>query len=162
MVFYFNYTLEQSKVNINFTNYHKFNIHNKLRTWKNSCDIIEIYGKAKWDIIDILNEHYNKNYNLENWINNIYEEVSFFLNEAGSNSLNHTKNKTPLKFHLFLGKLGFIIGIEQECIFNPKYIQKNNIKTNEGRGFKFYKICKNKIFFDNPTKAKIIFMEETF
>ena len=150
--------------------YHNFFVHELEEKRKDSinCQIIKRYGDAKWTIVDILNARYKENlkakFDLHNWINhNQEDEIAYFLNETGSNALNYSEFCAPKKFHLWLGKKGFVIGIEQKGEgFNALQINRLRLKDNEGAGFEFYRNCKNKIFFDKPEDAKIIFMEFKF
>lgn len=135
------------------------------RTWKNADEIVEQYAKAKERIITMLNTKYSallkEPFSLMNWINkNINDEVSYFLSEAGSNTLNHSQFKAPYKFHLWQGEKGFVIGVEQKGNgFPAEKIWKDGIKTNEGNAFTFFQKCQSVIFFDNPHNSRIVFME---
>jgi hypothetical protein len=145
----------------------QFTIHKKeeIRTHLISDNLIDHYGKTKWEIVDLLNNHYNQNkFNLYNWLNkNKDDEVSYFLNEVGSNSLNHSPFLAPYKFHLWLGESGFIIAIEQKGEgFNANFINQNRIKDNQGAAFTFFRNCKNQIFFDDPNNTKTVFMQQIF
>ncbi|MBU0457325.1 MAG: hypothetical protein ABH824_05125 [Nanoarchaeota archaeon] len=166
MVINFNKILPESLENIDFNRYCHFLIHEKeeVRTYTNSDEIISNYGDAKWNIIDLLNEKFNSNFDLHNWINkNKDDEISYFLNEAGSNSLNHSQFKAPYKFHLWLGEESFVIGIEQKGKgFNAKEIDDKRIKDNEGNAFEFFRNCKSEVFFDDCEDAKIVFIEFKF
>jgi len=166
MTLHFDKNVHQALDKIEFFDYHEIIVHQQKeeRTHSNSCQIIEIYGKAKWQIVDLLNEQYGTNFNLHNWLKkDKSDEVSYFLNEAGSNCLNYSEFKTPYMFHLWFGKKGFIIGIEQNGKgFNAKEVYQQGIKTNEGNAFDFFENCNHKVFFDNPTDAKIVFFKHTF
>ena len=166
MTLHFDKNVHQSLERIEFFDYHEMiiNQNEEERTHLNSCQIIEIYGKAKWQIVDLLNEQYNTNFDLHNWLKKDKNDgVSYFLNEAGSNCLNYSEFKSPAKFHLWLGRKGFIIGIEQKGKgFNAKEVYQQEIKTNEGNAFNFFKNCNQKVFFDNPNNAKIVFFKHNF
>lgn len=126
------------------------------------------YGKAKWAIVDLLNESYshrfNEPINLHNWLNyNESDEVSYFLNEAGSNTLNYADGKISSTFHLWRGEKGFVIGIEQDGnSFDALRIDTLRLRENEGAGFDFYRKCRGTIFFDDKNKAKIIYFMQTW
>src|SRR3989338_2576413 len=82
---------------------------------KRTEESIVHYGNAKWTIVDMLNERYstilNTEFNLHHWLHyNEHDEVAYFLNEAGSNTLNHSEFKAPSQFHLWMGRKGFVIG----------------------------------------------------
>ena len=113
------------------------------------------YDNAKEQIIQKINKRYNKSHDQYNWIINKEDELSFFLNEAGSNARlygNKLKNIT-----LYLSNSSYIIEYEQNKTFNPQNVATYNIKKNRGAGFKFYKSCKATIFFNNITNANKIF-----
>ncbi|MBS3116964.1 hypothetical protein J4421_05200 [Candidatus Woesearchaeota archaeon] len=156
---------------INFTKKHyKFAVHDQKepRQAHNSDEIIPLYGNAKWAVVDILNEQYShlliSPIDLYNWLHyNENDEVSYFLNEAGSNALSHSQFKVPAKFHLWQGTKGFVIAIEQKGKgFNAKEVDQKRIKDNEGAAFNFFRKCKNKIFFDEPEDARVVYMEFLF
>src|SRR3989338_7434284 len=127
-------------------------------------ETIEVYGHAKWKIVDLLNEKYSTilkdKFDLYNWLDyNEHDEVAYFLNEAGSNALNHSEFKMPSHFHLWMGKKGFVIGIEQQGRgFDAEKINRENIKSNEGAAFEFYRKCKGMVFFDDPKNAQIVYL----
>jgi len=165
MVLNFGKILNDSFKNINFhNNYKEFPLDQNDLT----NDIVNQYGEIKWLIINILNQQYNQiltnKFDLYNWLNrNEKDEVSYFLNETGSNIFNYSEEKRPYKFHLWLGDRGFIIGIEQKGKgFNAKSINTNKIKDNEGAAFNFYRQCRSNIFFDDPENARIIYLEYLF
>ena len=82
------------------------------------------------------------------------------MNEAGSNTLNHSQFKAPSHFHLWMGKKGFVIGIEQQGKgFNAQKINQEKIKEGEGAAFEFFRKCKGTIFFDEPKKARVVYLE---
>jgi len=145
-------------------NSHKLEVHSKEHLAEHSHELINKYGDAKWAVIDLLNQNFNKvlkdKFDLYNWLNhNENDEVAYFINEVGSNSLNYSEFKAPHKFHLFLGKCGFIIGIEQKGKgFDATKVDKQGIKENEGAGFNFFRNCKSIIFFDNPNDTKIVYL----
>ncbi|MDO8656360.1 MAG: hypothetical protein Q7K45_03915, partial [Nanoarchaeota archaeon] len=130
--------------------------------------LIETYGNAKWAIVDMLNERYstilNTEFNLHHWLHyNEHDEVAYFLNEAGSNTLNHSEFKAPSHFHLWMGRKGFVIGIEQQGKgFNAQRINEEKIKEGEGAAFEFYRSCKSTVFFDDSANAKIIYFQYFF
>ena len=130
--------------------------------------VIEKYGHNKWAIVDILNEKYGEmmfnKFDLYNWLEkNKDDEVAYFLNEAGSNSLNYSEYLIPSYFHLWLGKNGFVIGIEQKGKgFNAAKINEEMLQENKGGGFTFFRQCRNKIFFDNATDARVVYLEVKF
>ena len=113
----------------------------------------------------MLNQKYSRllenGFDLYNWLNyQNKDEVAYFLNEAGSNALNYSQFKAPSKFHLWFGKKGFIIGIEQKGQgFNASKVDSERLKDNQGAAFDFFRNCKSKIFFDNDQDAKIVYME---
>lgn len=134
----------------------EFSIHEaeELRT----DDVLNTYGTAKWAIIDLLNNHYAQNdvhYDLYNWLlENKEDEVAYFLNEGGSNCLTHSEYKAPSKFKVWLGKKGFVIGMEQKGkgFSIAEAIQK------AGGFFGFFAQSKSIIFFDQRQEARAIFM----
>ncbi len=176
MTLNFQKTLQQALQRISFSTngldnqYYELTIHDKkeLRTRALSDEIISRYGKAKWKIVDMLNQQYSTvlgdKFDLYNWLhNNEEDELAYFLNEIGSNCLNYSEFKTPSKFHLWLGSKGFVVGIEQKGDgFNTEEIYQQNIKQNEGAGFQFLDRCKNTVFFDDVENTRIVFMEHIF
>jgi len=168
MTLNFTKSLQESLQKLGQHEYHEFVVHSEERILTNSDEVIDVYGKTKWAIVDLLNNNYSHTikdkFDLYNWLNhNTNDEVSFFLNEAGSNCLNYSEHKTPHKFHLWLGEKGFIIGIEQQGNgFNAVNVDENRIKENEGRAFDFFRECQNEVFFDDANEARIIFFEQLF
>ena len=140
----------------------------EMKTHLISDEVIEKYGRAKWAVVDILNEKYGailfNKFDLHNWLEkNKDDEVAYFLNEAGSNSLNYSQYLAPSYFHLWLGKNGFVIGIEQKGNgFNARNINENRIKEHQGGAFAFFRECKGTVFFDNSENAKVVFFELKF
>ncbi len=138
--------------------------HSRIRTE----ETIQQYGDAKWKIVDILNRKYSTilkdKFDLYNWLDyNENDEVAYFLNEAGSNTLHYSEFKAPSRFHLWLGERGFVIGIEQQGKgFNAQKIDAEKIKENEGAAFEFFRKCKSTVFFDDPREARIIYLLHPF
>jgi hypothetical protein len=168
MTINFDHTLGDALEQIEFTEeLRQFLVHEEEqeRDHNLSCEIIEKYGNIKWQIVDLLNEKFSHcltdKFDLYNWINlNANDELSYFLNEAGSNCLNYSQYKAPYRFHLWLGVKGFVVAIEQKGTgFNAQEILDKGIKTNEGAAFDFFKNCRSKIFFDNHENAKTVFMQ---
>ncbi len=160
MVISFQFDLKKALKSINLTEEKKTIVIEKRR---DEAEFIECYGKAKWAIVDLLNEQYAKLFNspidLYNWLNyNESDEVAYFLNEAGSNTLNYAELKKPSAVHLWWGKKGFVIGIEQEGRgFDAARIDLLRLRENEGAGFEFFRKCKGTVFFDDVKEAKIIY-----
>ncbi len=133
---------------------------------KNTEHFIEEYGSAKWSIAETLNKKYGKalrtKINLYNWLHyDESDEISYFLNEAGSNALNYSScssGKQPSQFRLWLGRKGFIIAVEQLDRFNALQVHEHRIKKNEGAAFSFFRRCKSTIFFDQPEEARKVFL----
>lgn len=163
MTIHFQHTLSQALEQIEFTGEPTTLPIHPHQTKRTEETIIQ-YGKAKWAIIDKLNERYstilNMEFNLHHWLHyNEHDEVAYFLNEAGSNALNHSQFKAPSHFHLWLGKKGFVIGIEQQGKgFDAVKINEEKIKEGEGAAFEFFRACKGTIFFDEPQKARVVYM----
>jgi len=164
MALSFQHTLPQALENIQFFGEQTIipiHPHQKERTE----ETITHYGQAKWAIVDKLNERYssvlNTEFNLHHWLHyNEYDEVAYFLNEAGSNTLIHSQFKAPSHFHLWLGKKGFVIGIEQRGKgFNAEKINTEKKKKNEGAAFEFYRKCKGRVFFDDSVNARRVYLE---
>ena len=170
MAISFHKTLPHALSLINLQQHQEFIIHDQEspRTFSLSDDIISLYGDHKWAIVDILNQQYShllpSPFDLYNWLSyKDHDEVAYFLNEAGSNVLSYSQYKAPWKFHLWLGKKGFIIGIEQKGQgFDAQRIDEKRIKENEGAAFAFYRNCKSTIFFDNAKEARMVLMEYLF
>lgn len=170
MTLCFQTKLDDSLQKIELINYHHFLLQEspKSRTISNSDELIEAYGKIKWQIIDLLNQQYSEvlvePFNLYNWLNyNTNDEAAYFLNEAGSNCLNYSEHKIPHQFHLWLGQKGFVVGIEQlGSGFDAEKIHEKNIKENEGSGFEFFRNCRSRIFFDDKNNSRMVLMEFLF
>lgn len=162
MALNFDRTLQESLARIGMKKYRKIEVHAIEEVRTPACShIIETYGKAKWEVVERLNAHYGKNFDLHNWLNyNESDEVAYFLNEAGSNCLNYADFKAPSKFHLWKGRRGFVIGIEQIGEgFDAINVDLLKLKQNEGAAFEFFRRCKSNIFFDDPKSSNIVFME---
>ena len=167
MVISFHKNISASLKSIHLQQHQEFLVHSQesKRTHLTSDDLIALYGNHKWAVVDILNREYRHlletPFDLYHWLNyKEHDEVAYFLNEAGSNALSHSEFLVPYKFHLWLGKKGFIIGIEQKGkSFNAEKVNQKRIKDNEGAAFEFYRNCKSTVFFDNPQEARIVFME---
>ncbi len=161
MTISYSQTLTHALIKINSQNHHEFIIHphETPRTIYASDEILELYGQAKWAIVDLINAQYHTKHDLYNWINhNNTDEVAYFLNEVGSNTLSHSEYKIPSKFHLWLGKKSFIIGIEQKGQgFNAQKIDEKRLKENEGAAFDFFRNSQAEIFFDNPLDARVVY-----
>lgn len=170
MVLNFTQNLQQALEKIGFLEYVELSIHEKeeLRTYLVSDQIIEKYGDAKWAIVDMLNEKYGallfNKFDLHNWLEkNKDDEVAYFLNEAGSNSLNYSQYLTPSRFHLWLGQQGFVIGIEQKGKgFDAIKVDEEKLKEHQGGAFHFFRECKNVVFFDHPEEVRIVYLEVKF
>ena len=175
MVIHFQKNLQQALTNIGFQEYHELNVHleeNLVCPIKNK-EIIDVYGEQMWAVVDLINNKltnegknsqvFNGKFDLYNWINHQPDEVAYFLSETGSNCINFSEFKIPAKFHLWLGKKGFIIGVEQEGMgFNAENVNNQRIKDNEGAAFDFFRNCQNSIFFDNHQETRIVYMEWLF
>lgn len=175
MALLFEYTLTKAleEISWNKSNYAEFPLASSCdKVWrfpvhffgtKKTEKTIQIYGEAKWAIIDLLNENYSAvlkmPFDLYHWLQGQAEdEVAYFLNEAGSNALNYADEKAPSAFHLWQGSKGFIIGIEQRGKgFNAWQIAALRCRKNEGFGFEFFRNCQGKVFFDNPLRAKVVY-----
>lgn len=163
MVLNFDYSLIHALQKIQAEGYHEIIVHEKeiVRDIYSSCEMVEKYGEAKHQIVELINQRYNTNFDHFNWINqNTTDEVAYFLNEAGSNVLSYSEFKAPFKFHLWFGGKGFIIGIEQKGRgFNAEEVDALKLKSGEGTAFEFFRGCKSKVFFDDANQAKIILFE---
>jgi hypothetical protein len=165
MVVDFNLNLHQALDEISLVVKKEFLVYEDEveKNYENSCNVVELHGKVKWEIVDLLNERYGESFCLSNWLKGDDDEVSSFLNEAGSNVLNHSQFLAPYKFHLFMGSKGFVIGIEQKGVgFNALQVNKERIKDNEGRAFDFYRGCKSSIFFDDANDANVVYFKYIF
>ena len=176
MVLHFQKNLPQTLMNIDFQEYHELPVHQEesLVCPQTNETIIDLYGEQMWKVVDLINTKHNLNlknnqilkngFDLYNWINhNSNDEVAYFLSETGSNCINFSEFKAPAKFHLWLGKKGFVIGVEQlGKPFNAEEINHKRIKDNEGAAFEFYRNCESAIFFDNFQAARIVYFEYLF
>ena len=170
MTLHFSKTLQEALASIDFSDYHEFPVYEaeEVRTHIISDSVIERYGQAKWTIVDLLNEKYGTimfhKFDLYNWLEkNKDDEVAYFLNEAGSNSLNYSQYLTPWRFHLWLGKKGFVIGIEQKGKgFDAIKVNDEKIQEHQGGAFTFFRGCKGEVFFDNAEDAKIVYFKLKF
>jgi len=169
MVLNFRRTFLESLNRIGYKkNHQEFIVHDAETEINDHSQILQRYGDSKWKVVDLLNTEYShrlsQKVDLYNWLRyNDQDEVAYFLNEAGSNCLNHSQFKAPYKFHLWLGEKGFILGIEQLGRgFPAELIYHKKIKQNEGAAFNFFERCQSEIFFDDPHNAKMVFMEYRF
>lgn len=170
MVIHLTKTLPEALESIECSDYYELPVYEaeEIRNHVISDSVIEQYGDAKWMVVDVLNEKYGavlfNKFDLHNWLEkNENDEVAYFLNEAGSNSLNYSEFLAPYKFHLWLGKKGFVIGIEQKGEgFNAVKINEEKIKEHQGGAFQFFRECKNTTFFDNAEDAKVVYFEVRF
>ena len=167
MALHFDHNLQRALKNIQAEGYHELLIHDQKekRDVYSSCEIIESYGEAKHEVVEIINQYYSHlNFDLMNWVKkNQDDEVSYFLNEVGSNVLSHSEFKAPHKFHIWFGKKGFIIGVEQRGRgFNAEEVHNQRLKENEGAAFNFFRSCESKIFFNDSKDANSVFMEFKF
>lgn len=133
------------------------------RVLENSDAILEVYGKAKWHIIDVVNARYahilRQPFDLHHWLaRDESDELAYFLNEAGSNALNHSQFKAPSWFWLWFGTKGFVVGIEQ------KGEGGFTVPEKAGGGFMFFQKCNNVIFtsVDSKQKTSTVFLEYRF
>jgi hypothetical protein len=153
---------------IKFKKHEEFLVHGEEREVLDHSEIIYAYGDSKWKVVDLVNNHYSevlgKKFDLYNWLHyNEEDELAYFLSEGGSNCLNHSQFKAPHKFHVWLGEKGFIVGIEQLGRgFPAELVHKKKMYKNEGAAFEFFDKCQNKIFFDDPHDAKMVFFEYKF
>ena len=163
-------TLQKSLEAIEVTKGYEFPVYEfeEVRSHLISDSVIKKYGDAKWAVVDLLNEKYGAlllhKFDLHNWLEkNQDDEVAYFLNEAGSNSLNYSQYLAPSHFHLWLGKKGFVIGIEQKGKgFNAIKVHDEKLKENQGGAFNFFRGCKSAVFFDNAEDARIVYFELKF
>ena len=171
MAIHFTRSLPEAMESIEFSGEgYEFPIYSMeaVRSHLISDSVIEQYGDAKWAIVDLLNEEYGallfNKFDLHNWLDkNKDDEVAYFLNEAGSNSLNYSEYLAPFRFHLWLGKKGFVIGIEQKGKgFNAVKVNEGKSKENQGGAFQFFRECKNAVFFDNAEEARVVYLEVKF
>lgn len=167
MVLHFTKNLEEALKKIDFQEeyfYLPLSSLNERRVYSNSDEIVGRYNESKWKVVDLLNEKYGTTFDLYHWLQSKEnDEVSYFLNEAGSNALNHSEFKFPCAFHLWRGRKGFIIGVEQKGKgFNASLVDSRRLKTNDGRAFAFFRRCKSHIFFDDAMNAKMVLMEYKF
>jgi hypothetical protein len=167
MVLDFDKELQNALNEISFQKYNQFSLHldEKERDLHSSCELISIYGEAKHQIVELLNQQFSTiKFDLINWINdNKNDELSYFLNEAGSNCLNYSQYKIPAMFHLWIGEKGFVVAVEQKGLgFNAQEIDNQRVKENEGAAFDFYRNCNGVVFFDNSSEAKIVYFQHLF
>ena len=170
MVFYFSLTLKKALEKLGEKHeYHLFPIHVQEHPAVHSETFITKYGAAKRSVVDLLNQRYQNRLSviadLHNWLyNRTEDEIAYFLNEAGSNTINHSSYKAPAKFHLWLGEKSFIIGVEQKGKgFAAEKLRKEEIVPEKGGiASRFFRSCQGAIFFDNPKNAKIVYYAHTF
>ena len=117
------------------------------------------YHDSKFAIVELINDKYGTKFDHENWLHyKESDEVSYFLNEAGSNSLHHSEFKAPYRLCLWLGENGFMISIEQKGKgFDASFVDSHRIKENEGAAFEFYRKCKGEVFFDDEKETRVIY-----
>lgn len=146
--------------------YVTFPVHTEKQPAIHSASFIAHYGSAKFRIVELLNQRYAQHFSslidLHNWLYHRQEdEVAYFLNEAGSNAINHSDYKAPARFHLWLGENGFLIGVEQKGkSFAVGELTKSLRQTKGGDGSRFFQACQGTIFFDNPKEAKVVYFHQ--
>ncbi len=167
MTIHFKKNLQQALDTISFTGEHQqFVVHaEEIHRDESTEDVITKYGKTKWELVDTLNAKYasqlREKFDLYNWLDfNENDEVSYFLSECGSNTLNYSQFKAPHAFHIWFGNKGFVLGVEQKGTgFNAQEVHDKNVKENEGAAFNFFRKCQSSVFFDNAQDAKMVLME---
>ena len=100
----FSKTLPQALQEIELIEHHQFSVHPVAEPCRDhdsmqNKQIIKRYGSAKWAVVDHLNAHYGpqehlpgKKFDLGHWLKfNEDDEVAWFLNEAGSNTLHYSQ-----------------------------------------------------------------------
>lgn len=161
MVISYSQNLAEALKKIQLEKHQEFIVHPHeiVRDLNNGDDILEQYGKAKWAVVDVLNVRYGTHFDLYNWINeNPADEVAYFLNEAGSNTLSYAEYKIPWRFQVWLGTKGFIIGIEQKGRgFDAQKVDEKRLKENEGAAFDFFRNCQGEVFFDDAKEARVVY-----
>ncbi|MAG72951.1 hypothetical protein CL620_01440 [archaeon] len=166
MVLNFDLNLKQAKKEIKYSEQREFIIYEneEVRTYETSDEWLEKFAAAQHAIVDLLNKKYKLNIDLQNWVKgDTTDEVSSFLNEASSNCFANAQYKCVWKMVLYLGDKGFILGVFQKGKgFNAKEINTSKKKENVGKGFDFYRECKNVIFFDDPKDATTLFFSCSF
>ncbi|MDP3640080.1 MAG: hypothetical protein Q8R53_02660 [Nanoarchaeota archaeon] len=170
MVFSFNLTLKKALEFLSATNdYHTFPIHGEEHPAVHSEAFIAQYGAAKRSVVELLNQRYKSllspKADLHNWLYHRQDdEIAYFLNEAGSNTINHSDYQAPACFHLWLGERGFIIGVEQKGQgFAAEKLRKETVPSESGgSASRFFRSCKGIIFFDDPESARIVYYAHTF
>ncbi|PIN74339.1 hypothetical protein COV20_00240 [Candidatus Woesearchaeota archaeon CG10_big_fil_rev_8_21_14_0_10_45_16] len=161
MVLDFNIGLPEALARIELFEQRNFTVYEEEqeRTYHSSDDILERYAEAKARIVEVINEKFGTSYNLKNWIDKKEDEVAGFLNEAGSNVLANSSYKCPYAFHLWIGRKGFIISVEQKGRgFDAVEVARKGIKENKGGGFAFYRRCKGIVFFDDVKEARKVYL----
>ena len=170
MAIHFQRNLQQALGNIGFTGEHQqFVVHVlEIHRDESAEDVVTKYGKTKWELVDTLNAKYaselKEKFDLYNWLDfNDKDEVSYFLSECGSNTLNYSQFKAPHAFHIWFGSKGFVLGVEQKGTgFNAQEVHDKNLKENEGAAFNFFRKCQSSVFFDNAQDARMVLMEFRF
>ena len=156
MVLNFNLQLQEVLADLKNYTYHEFLIKSKDKGLDMEVFLAN-YGSAKWKIMELINDYYGTNFDHYNWLHYAEEdEVAYFLNEACSNGINYSELQ---KFQLWIGKDKLVIGIEQSSPFPALEVEEKKIKTNQGAAFDFFRRCKGQVFFDNPNKARIVFLK---
>ena len=142
---------------------HELVISSEERTLNNSDSMLERYGDAKFEIVRLINEKYETDFDLTRWLRfDKTDEVSYFINETGSNALSYSSHKIPFRFLLWLGESGFIIGVEQMSGFNAQRIDSEKLKENKGAAFDFYRSCSGVVFFDDARDARVVYFVNLF
>ncbi len=168
MVIHFDKTLQDALQNIGQYHYKGFPIHQQDIRTSHHSHLIKTYGEAKWAIVDAVNTRYSamleKPFDLINWLHhNQEDELSYFLSEAGSNSLHHSSLGAPACFHLWMGENGFVVGVQQNGDgFNAEQVSSQRIMDNKGAAFTFFRNCQGSVFFDDSSNAKVVYFEKLF
>ena len=166
MVIKFGFSLKSALEEINIELKREFIIYplEKVRDYSSSDEFLEKYADAKVKIVTTLNSKYGTSFDLENWLKfDKEDEVAYFINESGSNTLSYSEFKAPFRFLLFFGSKGFVIGLEQKGKgFDAHKVDRERLKDNKGAAFDFYRNCEGSVFFDDASDARIVYYMKIF
>ena len=129
---------------------------NPLRVDFTSNEVFRIH-----DLVDPLRISYNEYFEdplKSSCLSKILME--FALNTQDRVLREDIESSDPMFVEIFLGTKGFVFGLGQESAYDPKGIIGNGGYHENGLGFPLLRRMPQKIFFDNPHEARIMYVAD--
>ena len=122
-------------------------------------ELILARGRENGEIQDTINNALGTNFGQRG---NCQQDCTLYaiLFEAHASIAMHGDYNFPSKIELWIGKAGFIVGVQQKGRgFNADEISRTGKhREGGGSGFKTYKELGYDVFFDNPTDARTVYI----